>query len=129
MSMELLIVVGFFAIAVIGYIVSLFFLSKEGVKKLWMSLLLIAFVIMLVSLIVIRFDTSGFLADPKLMSEFYFAYFVIVALIVLGIVNIWAFKKVIWRVLTGKPLNFETPEELREREAEKAEAKQAKEHK
>ncbi len=116
MSMELLIVVVFFAVAIIGYVASLFFLSKENVKKLWMSLLLIAFAIMLASLILVHFESTGFLADAKEMSEFYFVYFMIVALVVLGIINIWAFKKVIWRVLTGKPLTFETPEEEAERE-------------
>ncbi len=128
MSMELLIVIGFFAVAVIGYIISFFLLSRENLRKLWMSLLLIAFVIMFVSLILVHFESTGFLADAKEMSEFYFVYFMIVSLVVIGLINIWAFKKVIWRVLTGKPLDFETAEERQVREEKKEEAKEAKSH-
>jgi|SRR5699024_7568006 len=103
--MELVLIGGLFGIAVIAYIVSFFMLSKESIRKLWMSLFLIVFAVAIGTLLVVHFNTD-LLGTLKDMSEIYFAYFVITFLLILGLINIWVFKAVIWRVLRGKDLNF-----------------------
>lgn len=103
--MELVLIGGLFGIVVIAYIVSFFMLSKESIRKLWMSLFLIVFAVAIGTLLVVHFNTD-LLGTLKDMSEIYFAYFVITFLLILGLINIWVFKAVIWRVLRGKNLNF-----------------------
>ncbi|HIW06433.1 MAG TPA: hypothetical protein H9889_03790 [Candidatus Ignatzschineria merdigallinarum] len=103
--MELVLIGGLFGIVVIAYIVSFFMLSKESIRKLWMSLFLIVFAVAIGTLLVVHFNTD-LLGTLKDMSEIYFAYFVITFLLILGLINIWVFKAVIWRVLRGKDLNF-----------------------
>lgn len=103
--MELVLIGGLFGIVVIAYIVSFFMLSKESIRKLWMSLFLIVFAVAIGTLLVVHFNTD-LLGTLKDMSEIYFAYFVITFLLILGLINIWIFKAVIWRVLRGKDLNF-----------------------
>ncbi len=103
--MELVLIGGLFGITVIAYIVSLFMLSKENIRKLWMSLFLVVFAVAVGTLLVVHFNTD-LLGTLKDMSEIYFAYFVITFLLILGLINIWVFKTVIWRVLRGKDLHF-----------------------
>ena len=100
-----MLIVGLFGSVVIAYIVSFFMLSKESIRKLWMSLFLIMFAVAIGTLLVVHFNTD-LLGTLKDMSEIYFAYFVITFLLILGLINIWIFKAVIWRVLRGKDLNF-----------------------
>ena len=109
--MELVLISGFFVVAVIGYIASLFLLSKESVRKLWMSLFLVLFLISIITMAVIHFNSS-LLASMKDMSELYTMYFVITFMLILGVINIWIFKSVIWRVLRGKDLTFRDQEKL-----------------
>lgn len=103
--MELVLIGGLFGITVIAYIVSFFMLSKESIRKLWMSLFLIVFLIAIGTLLTIHFN-SNLLGSLKEMSEIYFAYFVITFLLILGLINIWVFKAIIWRVLRSKSLSF-----------------------
>lgn len=103
--MELILISGLFGITIIAYIVSFFMLSKESIRKLWMSLFLIVFVVAVGTLLIIHFNTD-LLGTLKDMSEIYFAYFVITFLLILGVINIWVFKAIIWRVLRGKSLTF-----------------------
>ncbi|MDM1544590.1 hypothetical protein HX037_01635 [Ignatzschineria indica] len=100
-----IVLIGLLALLIICYIVSLFLLTKEGVKKLWMSLFLLVYVVAVIALIMLHFKT-GLLADIKDMSELYFAYSVITILLLLGLINIWVFKGVIIRVFRGKDLTF-----------------------
>lgn len=101
--MELVLIAGLLAIAIAGYIASLFFLSKEGVRKLWMSLMLVAFFITIGTLLVAHLNT-GVLATIKDMAQLYFAYLVIIILLVIGLINLWVFKSIIWKILRGKEL-------------------------
>ena len=103
--MELVLIGGLFGVAVVAYIVSFFMLSKESIRKLWMSLFLIVFALAVGILLTIHFNTD-LLGTLKDMSEIYFAYFVITFLLILGLINIWVFKAIIWRVLRGKSLKF-----------------------
>ena len=103
--MELILISGLFGVTVIAYIVSFFILSKESIRKLWMSLFLIVFTVAVGTLLILHFNTN-LLGTLKDMSEIYFAYFVITFLLILGVINIWVFKSVIWRVLRGKSLSF-----------------------
>lgn len=107
--MELVLISGLFIITIIAYIVSFFMLSKERIRKLWMSLFLIVFIIAIATLLTIHFNTD-LLGTLKDMSEIYFAYFVITFLLILGLINIWVFKSIIWRVLRGKSLTFSDDE-------------------
>lgn len=103
--MELVLIGGLFGITVVAYIVSFFMLSKESIRKLWMALFLIVFIVAIGTLILIHFNTD-LLGTLKDMTEIYFAYFVITFLLILGLINIWVFKSIIWRVLRGKSLKF-----------------------
>ncbi|UNM97282.1 hypothetical protein MMG00_05370 [Ignatzschineria rhizosphaerae] len=103
--MELVLIGGLFGITVVAYIVSFFMLSKESIRKLWMALFLIVFIIAIGTLLLIHFNTD-LLGTLKDMTEIYFAYFVITFLLILGVINIWVFKSIIWRVLRGKSLKF-----------------------
>lgn len=103
--MELVLIGGLFGITVVAYIVSLFMLSKESIRKLWMTLFLIVFIVAIGTLLLIHFNTD-LLGTLKDMTEIYFAYFVITFLLILGVINIWVFKSIIWRVLRGKSLKF-----------------------
>lgn len=103
--MELVLIGGLFGITVVAYIVSFFMLSKESIRKLWMALFLIVFIVAIGTLLLIHFNTD-LLGTLKDMTEIYFAYFVITFLLILGLINIWVFKSIIWRVLRGKSLKF-----------------------
>ncbi len=104
--MELILIAGLLVIAFIGYIASLFLLSKDGVRKLWMSLMLFTFIVALVTLLVVHLN-SGVLATIKDMAQLYFAYFVIIVLLVVGVINLWVFKSIIWKILTKKPISID----------------------
>lgn len=104
--MELVLIIGLLVIAFIGYIASLFLLTKDGVRKLWMSLMLLTFIVAIITLLVVHLN-SGVLATIKDMAQLYFAYFVIIVLLVVGIINIWVFKSVIWKILTKKSLSVD----------------------
>ncbi len=102
--MQLVLIIGLFAIIAIGYIVSLFALSKTAVRKLWMTFMLAIFAVAIATVLIIHFNTD-LLGTFKDMTELYFAYFVIILLLAISLINIWIYKGAIWKVLRGKPLD------------------------
>lgn len=103
--MELILISTVSGIAIVGYIISLFVLSKEAVRKLWLAIFLILFAISFGTLFFINFK-SNLLGSLKEMSEIYFAFFAVTFLLIAGLINIWIFKGIIFRVFCGKSLTF-----------------------
>ena len=103
--MELILISAISGIAVVGYIISLFVLSKEAVRKLWLALFLVLFVISFGTLFFLNFK-SNLLGSLKEMSEIYFAFFTVTFLLIIGVINLWIFKGIIFRVFRGKSLTF-----------------------
>lgn len=102
--MQLVLIIGLFVIAAIGYVVSRFTLSRIAVKKLWVALMLVLFIGTIGIMLIVHFNTN-LLGTFKEMTELYIAYFAVILLLAVGLINIWIFKGPIWRVLTGKSID------------------------
>lgn len=102
--MQLVLIIGLFVIAIVGYSISYFALSKTAVRKLWMSFFLVVFAVTTTTIFIVHFNTD-LLGTFKDMTELYFAYFLIILLLALSLINIWIYKKAIWNVLRGKAIN------------------------
>lgn len=101
-------------IAIVCYILSMIFFKKAQVRRLWLFVFILTIIATFVSIAVMRFDKDGLLANATEMSELYFIYATVALLPAITLINLWMFRKVIWKVLRGQDIVLESNEEIAE---------------
>lgn len=97
--------------AIVIYVITALAMPKEKVRKFWFILFIIIMLGTVCCITFMRFDADGLLANAKEMSELYIIYFLVAILPAVAFINLWMFRKPIWRVLCGKDININMDEE------------------
>lgn len=92
-------------LAIIVYIVSMIFLKKTQVRRLWLILFLLIILSTCLGVSYMHFDKDGLLANATEMSELYFIYSMVALLPAITLINLWMFRSIVWNVLCGREIS------------------------
>lgn len=81
------------------YLVMAVFTSKQLMRRLWLASFLIAFAITGVALSFLRFENQDIMMNAAELSWYYILYLFAAIMFVLGIINLWIFRRAAWRIL------------------------------
>ncbi len=96
----------FLAIVFVAYILSFWLLEKKSARRMWLSFFLASFVGSAISMPMVYLDKQDIMISASKMGMLYITYILVFFMIIFAAINIWMFRKLIWRVLTKKPIKI-----------------------
>lgn len=87
------------AAMVLVYIVTSLVVKKSTLQKLWLIAFVIAFVVTAVALSFLRFTNQNVMMNAAELSWYYILYLFASIMVVLGIINLWLFRRPLWGIL------------------------------
>ena len=96
--MELYLFVALFLI----YLLTSFMSDKAVMQKIWLAAFLLCFVITAIAVSFLRLTSQEVMMNATELSWYYILYLFASLMVVLGLINIWMFRKPIFRILLTK---------------------------
>ncbi len=93
--MELYLFVALFLI----YALTSLMADKFVMRRVWMGAFLVSFIVTAVSISFLRFTNQEVMMNATELSWYYILYLFASLMVVLGLINIWMFRRQIWNVL------------------------------
>ena len=87
-------------VMVVLYVITMVILDKRQRSKIWLFAFIAAFAVTAMALSFWRFTNREVMMNVVAVSWYYILYLSISLLIVLGVINLWIFKRQLWDVLT-----------------------------
>lgn len=87
------------------YLLTSLVANKGLVRKLWLAAFLIAFVVTAVAVSFLRFTNQEVMMNAVELSWYYLLYLFASLMIVLGIINLWMFRKPLWKLFFSSEAN------------------------
>lgn len=84
------------------YLITAFLLKPKMREKIWMIAFIISFVITSISIGFVRISQQNVMMDANQLNWYYFLYLFGMISVVLGVFNLWIYRKPLWRILFDK---------------------------
>lgn len=81
------------------YLITAFFLKERTKEKIWAIAFVISFSVTSVSIAFIRAGQQDVMMDADQLNWYYFLYLFGMISVVLGLFNLWIYRKPFWRIL------------------------------
>lgn len=88
----------FFAFLLL-YVVTSFILSKNMLRKIWTLAFIFAFIVTSIALGFVRLGRQDVMMDANQLNWYYILFLFGMVAIVLGIFNVWMYRKPLWRII------------------------------
>ncbi len=98
MKMELYLFIGF----VVLYILMSFFVNKNVQHKVWTMAFVVCFIVTAISIGFLRVNNQDVMMSANQLNWYYLLYLFGSMSVVLGLINIWMYRKPIWSVFFNK---------------------------
>ncbi len=96
--MELYLFIALFLI----YILTSLMADKAIIRKVWLAAFLISFAVTAVAVSFLRFTNQEVMMNATELSWYYILYLFASLMIVLGVINLWMFRRQVFRTLFAK---------------------------
>ena len=96
--MELYLFIALFLI----YILTSLMADKAVIRKVWLAAFLVSFVVTAVAVSFLRFSNQEVMMNATELSWYYILYLFASLMVVLGVINLWMFRKQVWKTLFAK---------------------------
>lgn len=90
----------FFAFLLL-YVVTSFILSKNMLRKIWTLAFIFAFIVTSIALGFVRLGRQDVMMDANQLNWYYILFLFGMVAIVLGIFNVWMYRKPLWKIVFG----------------------------
>lgn len=87
------------------YLLTSLIADKGLVRKLWLAAFLIAFAVTAVAVSFLRFTNQEVMMNAVELSWYYLLYLFASLMIVLGVINLWMFRKPLWKLFFSSAAN------------------------
>lgn len=77
-------------------------------RKVWIAAFLISFAVTAISISFLKFTNQEVMMNATELGWYYILYLFASLMVVLGIINIWIFRKPLWKVLFAKEPSADT---------------------
>lgn len=91
-----------FAAMVLVYIVTSLVVQKSTMQKLWLLAFIAAFAVTAVALSFLHFTNQDVMMNAAELSWYYILYLFASIMVVLGVINLWMFRRPLWDILSGR---------------------------
>lgn len=91
-----------FAAMVLVYIITSLVVQKSTMQKLWLLAFIAAFAVTAVALSFLRFTNQDVMMNAAELGWYYILYLFASIMVVLGIINLWMFRRPLWNILAGR---------------------------
>ncbi|MBO7556334.1 MAG: hypothetical protein J6T72_02930 [Alphaproteobacteria bacterium] len=91
-----------FAALLFLYFITVTVLNKSVLQKLWLASFMIIFAICALSLSFLRFSHQEVMMNAFELSWYYILYLSASVMVVLGAINLWLFRRELYRILFAK---------------------------
>ena len=81
------------------YMLTVIFLDKQKLQKIWLMVFIVVFVITASALSFWRITNQEVMMNVAAVSWYYILYLSLSLTVVLGIINLWLFRRQLWRIL------------------------------
>lgn len=83
------------------YLITAFLLKERTREKIWMIAFIISFIVTSVAIGFIRVGNQDVMMDANQLNWYYFLYLFGMISVVLGLFNLWIYRKALWDMLFG----------------------------
>jgi len=88
-----------FAAMALVYVVTSLVVRKSTMQKLWLIAFIAAFAVTAAALSFLRFTNQDVMMNAAELSWYYILYLFASIMVVLGVINLWMFRRPLWDVL------------------------------
>lgn len=81
------------------YLITAFLLKDKTREKIWMVAFIISFAVTSVAIGFIRVGNQDVMMDANQLNWYYFLYLFGMISVVLGVFNLWIYRKALWNIL------------------------------
>ncbi len=90
------------------YLITAFFLNERTREKIWAIAFVISFSVTSVAIAFIRVGQQDVMMNADQLNWYYFLYLFGMISVVLGVFNLWIYRKPLWRILFSSAEEDET---------------------
>ncbi len=83
------------------YLITAFLLEERTREKIWTIAFIISFAVTSVAIVFIRASSQDVMMNAEQLNWYYFLYLFGMISVVLGIFNLWMYRKQLWSILYG----------------------------
>ena len=84
------------------YLITALILNSNTLQKIWFLAFGVSFVVMAIALSFLRFGNQAIMMSAMELSWYYILYLFATIMSVLGIINLWLFRRRLWRLLFNR---------------------------
>lgn len=92
------------------YLITAFMLKPQMREKIWTLAFIISFVMTSISIAFVRISQQDVMMNANQLNWYYFLYLFGMISVVLGVFNLWIYRKPLWQIMFGKPENQDDDE-------------------
>nr|QIM10635.1 hypothetical protein PlAlph_5270 [uncultured Alphaproteobacteria bacterium] len=100
------------AAMVLIYIVTSLVVKKSTLQRLWLVAFVVAFAVTAVALSFLRFTNQNVMMNAAELSWYYILYLFASIMVVLGIINLWLFRRPLWDVLFNRDTDNDDDDDI-----------------
>ncbi len=84
------------------YILTSLMADKVIIRKVWLAAFMISFIVTAAAVSFLRFTNQEVMMNAAELGWYYILYLFASLMVVLGVINLWMFRKQIWKILFAK---------------------------
>lgn len=92
------------------YLITAFMLKPQMREKIWTLAFIISFVMTSISIAFVRISQQDVMMNANQLNWYYFLYLFGMISVVLGVFNLWIYRKPLWQIMFGKQENQDDDE-------------------
>ena len=100
-----------FLALIMVYLLTVFTVRKVIVNKIWTLAFIVAFLITAVAIAFIRVSGQDVMMSANELNWYYLLYLFGSLSVVLGIINLWMYRKGVWKILSASDKDSETDDD------------------
>ena len=86
---------------ILVYVITSFVLTGNMLRKVWFVCFAASFAVTAIALSFLRFSNQAIMMSATELSWYYILYLFATIMSVLGIINLWLFRRQLWAILFG----------------------------
>lgn len=87
------------------YLITAFMLKPRMREKIWTLAFIISFVMTSISIAFVRISQQDVMMNANQLNWYYFLYLFGMISVVLGVFNLWIYRKPLWQIMFGNEKN------------------------
>ena len=84
------------------YMITALILDEKTKEKVWLIAFIVSFVATSIAIVFIKASRQDVMMNAEQLNWYYFLYLFGIVSVVLGLFNLWIYRKEVWKIVFGK---------------------------